>query len=75
MSTQDCAFFGGPAHGQELPIDDKVNTVDIAVIAAPEVSPHLVELPDTFPVARYTRVHYPKRTPTAQFEYVGRATT
>lgn len=79
MSTRMCEFFGGPSHGQKLPIDDTVRVVDLAVMNEAEFIETYGSLDPEEPIAihptaRYTRVYHPRRTPTAQFEYIGKVT-
>lgn len=75
MSSHSCEFFGGPIHEKKIVVPDHINVFDIAEMTATEAL-EFFESDETYPssatlVIRYTRV-FNRRTPTNQFEYVGR---
>lgn len=70
-------LYGGPMHGHEMTVESNVLEIEVvqpsivppAFMEANDLSDPIVELPVVYSL--YTRV-FNKRTPTSDFEWVGR---
>lgn len=70
-------LYGGPMHGHEMVVKNHVQEIEVvqpsivppAFMKATDLSDPIVELPVVYSL--YTRV-FNKRTPTSDFEWVGR---